>query len=920
MNRRMAVIWISLILLLNFIVIVVNTPTPVKAEYFSANVLVNDEWINNSTQMYPSILVDNNDTIYVIWEDWRNDADGYYSWTPVYGGTDGAQNGDIYVCNSTDGGFTFGTDHRVNDDIGKAQQRLDWSYRAIACGDDGTLHAVWTDWRNDADGMEGDEGGIDGVDNTDIYYANSSDKGNTWSTNKQINDDGGIAKQESATIAVDSKGHVHIVWEDNRSGNTDIYYANSTDGGITFSPNKRINDVSTGSVHPTIDIDDATDYIYVVWEDYRNLTTRPDIYFARSTDGGLTFEANKKVNKRDADDDVESFLTVRDGLIAVSWGHYLGGDYGIYFATSTDGGGNFSDSVKVDDTGGYGWPHIAIDSTQKISVVWEDSRNGNLDIYYANSTDGGLTFGDNQMINDDSVSAGQRMPCIDVDSNDFLHIAWADWRRGSFPNRDIYYTRTIPASSLPDYIPYESLPSSSMNIMVNSSIEISTKIKNKGWRDAINTSTIAFYNQTTPLSPFKEYTVPPLNISEVTNETYTAIWPAPPNPGTYYVYIKVDYYDNVTGELNESNNIYLIEFNVYNILPPTNLTIDKRFVDDLILNWEHPQNSPSPVDHYHIYHSLTWDGFDFTTPWVNTSNQPDPLGGINPLRTSWNLTGALLDDSKNYFYIVRAIDAEGWNDTNTNIVGKYVIPLKKGWNMISLPLAQRNTSIPKVLQTIDGEYNVIWVYDAKEGIWRSSSTDLTDINRFLGLWIHMKNTCNLSVLGAVPESTGIALYEGWNLVGYPSMVVRDPNGALSGIGWQAVQHYDAFDVYDPWKHNSTNKPYTLNDLITMEPGCGYWIYITINDTWAATRTTNDNKVVVWRIHGFSRELGNQDYYKAISHSQMETDEESDYKIDISPEEPIPNQGVNRLDFSVISLIILFAFIFVWTTLFHKRRR
>ena len=434
--------------MLNFIVVVINTPISVKAEYFSANVLVNDAWVNNSTQIYPSIVVDNNDTIYVMWADWRNDADGYYSWTPSDGGIDGVQNGDIYVCNSTDGGLSFGADSRVNDDTGKAHQRLEWSYRAIACGNDGTLHAVWSDWRNDADGKDVSGGGIDGVDNNDIYYANSTDKGNTWSTNTQINDDGGIAKQQSATIAIDSKGHIHIVWEDNRSGNFDTYYANSTDGGTTFSSNKRINDVSTGSRHPTIDIDDATDYIYVVWGDYRDPVNKPDIYFTRSTDGGFTFEANKKVNKRDANDDVESFLTVRDGLIAVAWGHYIGGDSGIYLATSTDGGGNFSDSVKVNDVGGaWGWPHIVIDSNQKISVVFEDNRNGNKDIYYANSTDGGLTFGTNQMVNDDTVLAHQRMPCIDVDSNDFLFIAWTDGRRSSF-HRDIYFTRTIPAPSL----------------------------------------------------------------------------------------------------------------------------------------------------------------------------------------------------------------------------------------------------------------------------------------------------------------------------------------------------------------------------------------------------------------------------------------------------------------------------------------
>jgi hypothetical protein len=682
MNRRKAVIWIGILLLFNFIVIIVNNPAPVKAEYFSTNVLVNDAWVNNSTQMYPSILVDNNDTIYVIWEDWRNDADGYYSWTPVYGGTDAAQNADIYVCNSTDGGFTFGADRRVNDDIGKVQQGKDWSYRALACGDDGSLHAVWTDWRNDADGMEGDEGGIDGVDNTDIYYANSSDKGNTWSVNKQINDDGGIAKQQSATIAIDSKGYIHIVWEDNRSGNFDIFYTNSTDDGITFSPNKRINDVSTGSRHPTIDIDLTTDNIYVVWGDYRDPATKPDIYFTRSTDGGLTFEANKKVNTRDAQEDVESFISVRDGLIGIAWGHYTGSDSGIYFSTSTDEGGNFSESVKVNDVpGAWGWPNIAIDSKKKISIVWEDKRNGNLDVYYANSTDYGLTFGTSQRVNDDTGSAGQRMQCIDVDGNDFLCIAWADSRRNEQPGtRDIYFARTLPAPSVPDYIPWESYPLFPINIGIGSPVKISTRIKNQGWQNVLNTSTIAFYNQTSPSSPFQEYSVPPLNISEITNETYIATWTAPTVPGTYHIIIEVDYYNNIVEELNKSNNMYIFEFNVYDVLPPTNLTTSIIGAYDVLLNWIPPPSSY--IDHYLIYGNEDQRGFDFKSLIHNTSLNFDPQ------RTNWtDING--INRTKEYYYIVRAVITIGpstFISSTSNTAGIWTKTFPVGISTFSLPL------------------------------------------------------------------------------------------------------------------------------------------------------------------------------------------------------------------------------------------
>jgi hypothetical protein len=90
----------------------------------------------------------------------------------------------------------------------------------------------------------------------------------------------------------------------------------------------------------------------------------------------------------------------------------------------------------------------------------------------------------------------------------------------------------------------------------------------------------------------------------------------------------------------------------------------------------------------------------------------------------------------------------------------------------------------------------------------------------------------------VPESTDIAGYNGWNLVGYPSLKTRNLNDALSVIDWQSVQCYDAFDGVDPWKHNNTIKPENMNNLKEMQPGYGYWMDVTINDIWIQTGTAD----------------------------------------------------------------------------------
>ncbi|UCE73938.1 MAG: exo-alpha-sialidase, partial [Methanomassiliicoccales archaeon] len=351
---------------------------------------------------------------------------------------------------------------------------------------------------------------------------------------------------------------------------------------------------------------------------------------------------------------------------------------------------------------------------------------------------------------------------------------------------------------------------------------------------------------------------------------------------------------------------------------PTNLTIEIQGTI-LTVNWTAPQNSPSPVDHYLIYRSTTWNGFDFSSPWIDTSVNFDPIDSMNiPLRTSWNDTTAFLDEGNNYYYIVRAIDAEGWNDTNRNIVGKFVIPLNMDWNLISLPLAQNDTKISEVLKSIDGSYDMIQWYDAKDGIWRTSPSSLTDINRTMGIWIHMKNKCNLSVVGAVPESTDIALYEGWNLVGYPSLKTRNLNDALSGIYWYAMQHFDAFDINDHWKHNCTAKPEWMNDLKEMRPGGGYWVFVTINETWARTRTVEDGKVVIWRVHGLDQMECDRLSYESMFEDPIERWEEDDYKVNIVPDQPTDKDKKDNFAISLFPLIILITFIFGEIVLIHKK--
>ena len=127
----------------------------------------------------------------------------------------------------------------------------------------------------------------------DIVVSTSTDQGATWSTPVTVNDVGtGDQWHVQGYMCVDSKDRVHIGWRDERSGQMEMMYSNSTDGGKTWSANIKITDAPTpmsfnrpGEYGALICGPDDT--LYAAWADGRSDgNTYLDIYFSKMTQGG----------------------------------------------------------------------------------------------------------------------------------------------------------------------------------------------------------------------------------------------------------------------------------------------------------------------------------------------------------------------------------------------------------------------------------------------------------------------------------------------------------------------------------------------------------------------------------------------------------------------------------------------------------
>jgi len=136
----------------------------------------------------------------------------------------------------------------------------------------------------------------------------------------------------------------------------------------------------------------------------------------------------------------------------VFWQDGRNGDFDIWCANSTDGGQTFFTPVRVDDTdrnsnpgdGGSEQknPCAVIDDLGNLYVAWEDNRNGDWDIYFSKSADLGGTWSTNIRV-DDGGTYGQHHPRMTLDDSDTLFVVWDDERGSSVQTQtNIYFIKS----------------------------------------------------------------------------------------------------------------------------------------------------------------------------------------------------------------------------------------------------------------------------------------------------------------------------------------------------------------------------------------------------------------------------------------------------------------------------------------------
>jgi hypothetical protein len=256
----------------------------------------------------------------------------------------GSHGGDILFARSTDGGRSFSSPVNLsNSPAGDGKGRLTrdlWHNGSLdlALGPDGALYAAWTEY----------EGAL--------WFSRSTDGGGSFSPPLRV---AGGPQDEPArgpALAAGAAGRVYIVWTVGDDPEADIRLATSSDRGGSFD-RARILFPSAGHADAPKIVVDQRGAVHVVYaESPGGPLGSYHIRYARSTDGGSTFEAPREISGSGQRVESASFpaLSVDGrGSVYVVWEllpDRQGRSRGLGLAVSGDGGRTFSSPSVVPAT------------------------------------------------------------------------------------------------------------------------------------------------------------------------------------------------------------------------------------------------------------------------------------------------------------------------------------------------------------------------------------------------------------------------------------------------------------------------------------------------------------------------------------------------------------------------------------------
>ena len=181
---------------------------------------------------------------------------------------------------------------------------------SFALDSQGNIHICWHDYRDDT---------------WEIYYKKLDHLGNEVITDTRLTEQGA---SKHPSLAIDSNDAIHIIWQDDRDGNWEIYYTKLNNEGSVIVDDLRLTSDGASSQYPCLSISNE-DSLHCTWQDNRFGTT--EILYKKLNSSGSILIDDTLISSMPNESIQPSLTADNDTIVYLVWSESVNETHDLHF-------------------------------------------------------------------------------------------------------------------------------------------------------------------------------------------------------------------------------------------------------------------------------------------------------------------------------------------------------------------------------------------------------------------------------------------------------------------------------------------------------------------------------------------------------------------------------------------------------------
>jgi len=287
----------------------------------------------------------------------------------------------------------------------------------VAVDSDGRIHFVWT-----------------AMEDQDLWYARADAAGDIVKGPMRLTNAQGDSAE--ASVWIDNRDHMHIVWFDGRDSVTYLYYMQLDRSGTKVVEDTQL--VRTRTEQESAVAMDSRGDLHVVWNALApvgQIQWNTEVHYTKVSSTGEVLVADRVIATSRGNIGYPDIAVDLSNFVHVVFPDGVGPREVVRYAKLDSSGRTITDAEVTggSDALGAGDVALAVDGNNRLHLVWSQGLTGVSEVHYQALDDEGDPLGDPLSLTD--AIGDSRYPAIGLSVKGEPRVAWSDWRSG---NAEVY--------------------------------------------------------------------------------------------------------------------------------------------------------------------------------------------------------------------------------------------------------------------------------------------------------------------------------------------------------------------------------------------------------------------------------------------------------------------------------------------------